>query len=71
MDVTWFGDRIQKTLMPSKFHRIVVTDSDLKYVGSITVVGYLIDSAGMMEFEQVMSSTSTSTSSLAADSSST
>jgi aspartate 1-decarboxylase len=53
MDETWIGDRMQKILMSSKIHRAVVTDSNLKYVGSITVDGYLMDQAGMVEFEQV------------------
>lgn len=44
---------MQKTMMSSKIHRAVVTDSNLNYVGSITVDGLLMDRARMDEFEQV------------------
>ncbi len=39
--------------MSSKIHRAVVTDSNVNYVGSITVDGHLMDLAGMVEYEQV------------------
>jgi aspartate 1-decarboxylase len=40
-------------MLKSKIHRATVTDSDLHYVGSITIDRDLLDAADMMEFEQV------------------
>jgi aspartate 1-decarboxylase len=40
-------------MLKSKIHRCRITDSDLHYVGSITVDEDLLDAADMREFEQV------------------
>jgi aspartate 1-decarboxylase len=44
---------MQRTMLKSKIHRATVTDSDLNYVGSITVDPDLLEAADMLEFEQV------------------
>jgi aspartate 1-decarboxylase len=44
---------MQRTMLKSKIHRATVTDSDLHYVGSITIDPDLLDAADMLEFEQV------------------
>ena len=44
---------MQRTMLKSKIHRATVTDSDLHYVGSITVDPDLLDAADIREFEQV------------------
>ncbi|MCW3068609.1 MAG: aspartate 1-decarboxylase [Solirubrobacterales bacterium] len=40
-------------MLKSKIHRATVTDSDLHYVGSITVDPELLDAADILEHEQV------------------
>src|SRR5882757_9826151 len=40
-------------MLKSKIHRATVTDSDLHYVGSITVDPELLEAADILEFEQV------------------
>src|ERR1700722_9718530 len=40
-------------MLKSKIHRATVTDSDLHYVGSITIDPELLEAADIMEFEQV------------------
>jgi aspartate 1-decarboxylase len=40
-------------MLKSKIHRATVTDSDLHYVGSITIDPDLLEAADMLEFEQV------------------
>ena len=42
-----------RTMLKSKIHRATITDSDLHYVGSITVDPDLLEAADMLEFEQV------------------
>ena len=44
---------MNRTMLKSKIHRCRITDSDLHYVGSITVDEDLLDAADMREFEQV------------------
>jgi len=44
---------MQRTMLKSKIHRATVTDSDLHYVGSITIDPELLEAADMLEFEQV------------------
>src|SRR2546423_7134835 len=44
---------MNRTMMKSKIHRCRITDSDLHYVGSITVDEELLDAADMREYEQV------------------
>jgi len=44
---------MQRTMLKSKIHRATVTDSDLHYVGSITIDPDLLEAADMLEFEQV------------------
>jgi aspartate 1-decarboxylase len=42
-----------RTVLRSKIHRATVTDSDLEYVGSLTVDPDLLDAADMAEWELV------------------
>ena len=42
-----------RTMLKSKIHRATVTDSDLHYVGSITIDADLLEAADIREFEQV------------------
>src|ERR671923_2366335 len=42
-----------RTMLKSKIHRATVTDSDLHYVGSITIDPDLLEAADIHEFEQV------------------
>ena len=44
---------MRRRMLKSKIHRATVTDSDLHYVGSITVDPDLLEAADMLEFEQV------------------
>jgi len=44
---------MHRTMLKSKIHRAIVTDSDLHYVGSITIDEDLLDAADIREFEQV------------------
>ena len=44
---------MQRTMLKSKIHRATVTDSDLHYVGSITIDADLLDAADILEHEQV------------------
>lgn len=41
------------TLLKSKIHRAVVTQSDLNYVGSVTIDARLMREAGIIEYEKV------------------
>lgn len=44
---------MQRTMLKSKIHRATVTDSDLHYVGSITIDPDLLEAADILEYEQV------------------
>src|SRR3954454_6591484 len=44
---------MQRMMLKSKIHRATVTDSDLHYVGSITIDPDLLDAADIREHEQV------------------
>src|ERR1700755_1369148 len=44
---------MQRVMLKSKIHRATVTDSDLHYVGSITVAPDLLEAADILEHEQV------------------
>lgn len=44
---------VQLTLLKSKLHRAVVTDSDLNYVGSIGIDRDLMDAANLLPNERV------------------
>lgn len=44
---------MQRTLLNSKIHRATVTESDLNYIGSLTIDSYLMEVANIKEFEQV------------------
>src|SRR4051795_9412164 len=44
---------MQRVMMKSKIHRATVTDSDLNYVGSITIDLDLLEAADILEPEQV------------------
>lgn len=41
------------TMLKSKLHRVTVTQSELNYVGSITIDKALMDAAGLVEYEKV------------------
>ncbi len=41
------------TVLKSKIHRATVTQSELNYVGSITIDKALMDAAGLVEYEKV------------------
>ena len=48
------GDgHMQRVMLKSKIHRATVTDSDLHYVGSITIDPELLEAADILEHEQV------------------
>ncbi len=42
-----------RTMLKSKIHRATITDSDLHYVGSITIDPQLLAAADILEHEQV------------------
>ena len=42
-----------RTMLKSKIHRATITDSDLHYVGSITIDADLLEAADIREHEQV------------------
>jgi aspartate 1-decarboxylase len=44
---------VQRTMLKSKIHRATITDSDLHYVGSITVDPDLLEAADIAAHEQV------------------
>lgn len=44
---------MQRTMLKSKIHRATITDSDLHYVGSITIDRELLEAADIREHEQV------------------
>jgi aspartate 1-decarboxylase len=44
---------MHRTMLKSKIHRARVTDSDLHYVGSITIDVDLLEAADIREYEQV------------------
>lgn len=44
---------MQRTMLKSKIHRATITDSDLHYVGSITIDADLLDASDILEHEQV------------------
>src|SRR5690349_3625841 len=44
---------MQRTMLKSKIHRATVTDSDLHYVGSITIDPDLLEAADILEHELV------------------
>ena len=41
------------TMLKAKIHRAVVTESNLHYVGSITIDRTLMEASGILEYEQV------------------
>ncbi len=42
-----------RTMLKSKIHRATITDSDLHYVGSVTIDPQLLEAADILEHEQV------------------
>ena len=42
-----------RTMMKAKIHNAAITAADLKYMGSITIDGLLMDEAGILEHERV------------------
>lgn len=47
------GDEMLKMMLGSKLHRATVTESDLNYVGSITIDQALLEVSGMLPNEKV------------------
>ena len=41
------------TMLKSKIHRATVTESDINYVGSITIDKDLMEASGILEYEKV------------------
>jgi aspartate 1-decarboxylase len=44
---------MQIQIMKSKLHRVVVTEADLNYIGSVTIDEDLMDAANLIEHEKV------------------
>jgi len=44
---------MMRTMLKSKIHRARITDSDLHYVGSITIDPDLLEAADILDYEQV------------------
>ena len=44
---------MQRYFLKCKIHRATVTESDLNYIGSITIDEDLLDAAGMSQYEKV------------------
>lgn len=44
---------MQLTLLKSKLHRACVTNSELEYEGSCAIDGKLLETAGIIEYEQI------------------
>lgn len=44
---------MQLTMLKGKIHRATVTDANLEYVGSISIAEDLLESAGLLPYEQV------------------
>jgi len=44
---------MQRSMLKSKIHRATITDSDLHYVGSITIDSDLLEAADMLPYEMV------------------
>ncbi len=44
---------MMRTMLKSKIHRATITDSDLHYVGSITIDPDLLEAADILNYEQV------------------
>ena len=42
-----------RTFLKSKIHRAIVTESNLDYVGSLTIDSYLMELADIKEYEQI------------------
>ncbi len=47
------GAKMYLNMLKSKIHRATVTQSELNYVGSITIDKVLMDAAGLLEYEKV------------------
>lgn len=45
--------QMQRTLLKAKLHHARVTHSELEYEGSCAIDGHLLDSAGILEYEQI------------------
>ena len=44
---------MQLTLLKAKLHRVTVTHAELDYEGSCAIDGWLLDAAGIHEYEQI------------------
>lgn len=44
---------MQVTLLKGKLHRVTTTHAELDYEGSCAIDGYLMDTAGIREYEQI------------------
>jgi aspartate 1-decarboxylase len=45
--------RMQIQVLKSKIHRVTVTESDLNYIGSVTIDAALMEAANLLEHEKV------------------
>lgn len=45
--------KMQIQVLKSKIHRVIVTEANLDYIGSITIDGLLMDAANIIENERV------------------
>jgi aspartate 1-decarboxylase len=48
------GDKMFRMMFKSKIHRAVVTESDLNYIGSITIDKELMEKANLLDSEKVL-----------------
>lgn len=44
---------MQRTMLKTKLHHARVTHSELEYEGSCAIDGHLLDTAGILEYEQI------------------
>jgi aspartate 1-decarboxylase len=44
---------MQRTMLKAKLHHARVTHSELEYEGSCAIDGHLLDTAGILEYEQI------------------
>ena len=47
------GDIMQRTMLLSKIHKAKITETDLNYVGSITIDKHLLEESGILPNEKV------------------
>lgn len=45
---------MQVNILKSKIHRATITESDLNYIGSVTIDANLLEAANIIEYEKVL-----------------